>query len=266
MTRILDVVGKYMGTDSGQDADTPLALERLKHILAEQAPALVSDPPAGDPSLHELDPDTLRVTWLAAVHEETVTHPAPEERADAMRQDATLNAPESNEVTSPDESMDVLADDIGAAAVETADPATQQVTEAAFEVAVKQAQHEAEAQLSDVVARIRQAAADQHAIELRDAIADADSRREQAEAAAARAREETDRRHAEELLQARETVEAELTAAVERARKEEADRHAVELARAREVLERQHTSELQHARTAVMDSFKALTARVLQSV
>ena len=105
-------------------------------------------------ALDELTPANFEVKWVTAVDEEAGPSLGPEERRHNMRQAVALNAAESNTVTSPDE--------LTAAA--PADEVDQLAAVAAFRAVVTQAQQEAEAQLSALVERVRQATAEQHAL------------------------------------------------------------------------------------------------------
>jgi hypothetical protein len=78
--------------------------------------------------------------------------------------------------------------------------------------------------------------------------------------------QESDRRHAEELRQAREQVEAEATAAIDRVRSEEAERHATEVARVQKENERRRVDDFERARQAVVESFNALAGRIEHGV
>ena len=115
------------------------------------------------------------------------------------------------------------------------DQAGQRAEVIAFRAAVSEARQEAEKQLASVVEKTRKVAAEEHADEVAQ-IAD---------------------RHAQELQQIRETIEAEVT---KRVRHEESQRHAAEVARMREEFERRYADDLQGAQAAVVDSFKSLTA------
>ena len=117
--------------------------------------------------------------------------------------------------------------------------ARQRAAVSAFQTVVSEACKEAETQLTSVVEKMRKTAAEEHAAEIVQI---------------------TDR-HAEELQQTRETVEAEMS---ERVRQEEAQRHAAEVAHVREELERQYARDLQSTKTAVVDSFNELTKSVLR--
>ncbi len=65
---------------------------------------------------------------------------------------------------------------------------------------------------------------------------------------------------------AQQEAETQLTAAIGRVRQEEAERHAAELARVRKELEQQYADDLLRARSAVVESFKALTGKILERV
>jgi hypothetical protein len=136
---------------------------------------------------------------------------------------------------------DETTDAAEVSSVEGGDQGGQLEAVAAFQDAVSEACVEAKTQLASVVATVREAAAEEHAAEISQ-IAD---------------------RHAEELRQTRETVEAEVT---RRVLEEESLRHAAELARLRDELERRYADDLRKAQSAVIDSLKGITKDLSESV
>ena len=168
---------------------------------------------------------------------ETLSVFPPEDQTKAEVRDASGHQRPDGE--SPEEKSPV---DTGVLRADIAnEEAGQRAEVIAFRAAVSEARQEAEKQLASVVERIRKAAAEEHAGEVAQ-IAD---------------------RHAQELQQCRETIEAEVT---KRVRQEESQRHAAEIARLREEFERRYADDLQGAQAAVVDSFRSLMANFPGSV
>ena len=213
-------------------------LRRLNSVLGERSSIAALNRPNWDdfepnpwraPDSGNGDPPTKDIETLSVFPPEDQTKEQVRDAAGHQQPDGESPEPDGE---SPEE--EATADPgVLRAEVANEDKAGQRAEVIAFRAAVSEARKEAEKQLASVVEKIRKAAAEEHAGEVAQ-IAD---------------------RHAQELQQTRETIEAEVT---KRVRQEESQRHAADVARLREEFEQRYADDLQGAQAAVVDSFKSL--------
>ena len=265
MTQILALIGGTLGAatrGNGNDPSTPETLERLTEMLntTEMTNTTVGTPAAEAPGVASephIPNDVL--TSLVA--------PPP---VDASTPDIDEDEPSASNDVPPDEDANAVGD---TSESEPASPMGHVAAVAALQDSVREAQEKAETQLAELVDRVRQEAKAQHEDELARVTHAAEQRQEQAvaeacqavEAEAARAREEIERHHAEELRTVHDTVQVEVTAAVEAAVRDKDLRHAEELARVQPELEAQHVDSLQRVGDSVLQSLETLTERMAQA-
>ena len=279
MPQLFKIVDEDLGTPSPEDPsaatmETPSALGRLQSMLGPKAVSVVEDAPAVDADANDAggvpDDDSF-----AAGDGTVAPSPTSEEGADDMHRVAVSEPPESSAAVVSDAVAGALPD---ALAIPTDSVPIAQTTHrrdavAAFRLMVHQAQEVAETQLQAVIGVVRNETSERHAADLARVAEDAERRAEQAvlgaraaaEADGARLREESDRRHAQELRHAQDNVRAEMTAAAEQARNEESVRHAAELMCRRDELEQLHAEELQRVCAVALDSFEVLTERIVHT-